>query len=48
MIWVYTVCKGYQQTTLVDQELIVHTGPLFAQKGINHLWLKSGALQFWF
>ena len=26
LIWVPTVCKGYQQTTLVDKELILYLG----------------------
>ena len=28
LIWVQTVCKGYQQTTLVGKELVIlYTGP---------------------
>ena len=32
-IWVETVCKGYQQTTLVDKELSKYHGIFIAEGG---------------
>ena len=35
LIWVQTVCKGYQQTALVDKELIKHTFSFLIDKYCN-------------
>ena len=41
LIWVQSVCKGYEQTTLVDNELIRPRDITFANVSSGLIWFQS-------